>query len=313
MDAGTAEAALARYRSLPQVPMEVWITAHTHVNDRLTDPFFPEASDPIPSLDEQWSSMLAFLGRVRSHESVSRTIHYYVLGAKTLKTTPVWPPADSEPRTMRFGPNGTLSPLSPTLPDGEDHYTVDFTATTGNQTRWSTQLGTPAAYPDRAAEGAKLLRYTSEPLEQDTELVGTPSVTLYVATSTADPAFFAYLEDVAPDGRCTYLTEGLLRGLHRRPADPSSLPYLQSVPAKSFLRKDAQPMVPGEVAEVSFPMFSVAALIKRGHRLRVSLAGADSSMFRRYSDDRPETWIVERTATRPSALNVQLRPWSPGR
>jgi uncharacterized protein len=310
MDAGTADAALSRFRSLPDVPMEVWITALTHSSDRLTDPLKPESADPVPSLDEQWASMLAFMQHAREHRATDRVIHYYVLGAGTFESSPVWPPAGVEPRRFRFGPKGTLEGTEATLEDGEDRYDVDFTATTGSDTRWSTQLGTPAHYINRAPEDAKLLTYTSQPFEQDTELVGTPAVTLYVATRSGDPAFFAYLEDVAPDGECAYLTEGLFRAVHRREADPAHFPYVQSAPLHSFLRRAAEPMVPDELAEVSFPTFPVAAVIRKGHRLRIALAGADQSTFHRYSAGGIESWRVERTAAQPSSITVQLKPWT---
>jgi putative CocE/NonD family hydrolase len=311
MDAGTAEAALARYRSLPQVPMELWITANTHGNDQLTDPFFPNDTAPLPSIDDQWSAMLAYIERARTRQPLPRTIHYYVLGAQTFRTTPSWPPADGRAVEWRFGPDHSLVPAAAAPTDGEDRYTVDPSATTGDATRWSTQLGTPAAYPDRQAEDAKLLTYTSAPFDRDTELVGNPSVTLYIATASKDPAFFSYLEDVGPDGRATYLTEGLFRAVHRRPESTGELPYVQAPPVKSYLRKDAQPMVPGEVAKVTFPVFPLAALIRRGHRLRFCLAGADRSVFRRYGGDTADEWLIERTAAQPSALTVHTRPWSP--
>jgi putative CocE/NonD family hydrolase len=310
MDAGTADAALSRYQSLPQVPMDVWITANTHVNDRLTDPFFPANPGPLPSLDDQWSTMLAFVEGARAHQSISRVIHYYVLGAETFQTTSVWPPADSRQVEWRFGPDHSLVPAASVSADGEDRYTVDASATSGNDSRWSTQLGTPAAYADRRKEDAKLLSYTSEPFDRDTELSGNASVTLYIATASKDPAFFAYLEDVGPDGRVTYLTEGLFRAVHRRPATAGELPYTQTAPAKSYLRQDAQPMVPHETAEIKFPVFPVAALIRKGHRLQISLAGADKSVFRSYGDDGDE-WLIERKVSRPSGITVYTRPWSP--
>jgi hypothetical protein len=311
MDAGTADAALSRFRSLPDVPMEVWITALTHSSDRLTDPLKPYSAHPVPSTDEQWASMLAFMQRAREHRATERIIHYYVLGAGAFESSSVWPPAGVDTQRFRFGPKGTLDATKAILEDGEDRYEVDFSATTGSETRWSTQLGTPAHYINRATEDAKLLTYTSQPFERDTELVGTPAVTLYVATRTNDPAFFAYLEDVAPDGECAYLTEGLFRAVNRREADPAQLPYVQSAPLHSFLRRAAEPMVPDEIARVSFPIFPVAAVIRKGHRLRIALGGADQSTFHRYSAGGAESWRVERTATQPSSITVQLRPWSP--
>lgn len=311
MDAGTADAALSRFNSLPSVPMEVWITAHTHANDQLTDPFLPMEKAPIPSVDEQWATMIGFADRARGRRATDRLVHYYVLGSKAMKTTTAWPPVDARASIFHFGPGNALVSSHVATEPGRDTYAVDFDATTGSATRWSTQMGTPAAYADRAEADRRLLTYTSEPWPTDMELVGSSQVTLYVTTTSKDPAFFAYLEDVAPDGRSTYLTEGMLRAVHRRDARPVDLTYVQAAPAKSFLRKDALPMVPGVVTEVSFPLFPVAALLRAGHRLRLSLAGADRSVFRRYSDDGSETWIVERSAASPSALTVPLRPWHP--
>jgi putative CocE/NonD family hydrolase len=311
MDAGTADAALARYRSLPKVPMDVWITAETHIGDKLTDPFFPAESAPLPSVDEQWATMLQFIQRVRARRPIGRSIHYYVLGARDFRTTSEWPPADAKAVVWHFGPEHSLTPAAPGSADAADLYTVDRSATTGSATRWSTQMGTPAAYQDRQLEDRKLLAYTSAPFSEDTELLGSSVLTLYIATNSNDPAFFAYLEDVAPGGRVTYVTEGLFRAVHRRRAAPGELPYAQTQPASSYLRKDARPMVPGKPTKVTFPLFPVAALIQRGHRLRLTLAASDRSAFRQYGAE-ADVWRVERSSLRPSALRVFTRPWKRG-
>lgn len=308
MDAGTAQGTLARYRSLPGVPMEVWITAHNHSGEHLTDPFFPGESAPSPAFDEQWRAISGFLARVRAGEPVERVIHYYVLGARAWRTTAQWPPGDVTRTSFYFAPGGGLQKTAPASA-GQDLYAVDFSASSGQATRWTTQIGAPAAYGDRREADAALLTYTSPPFEADMELVGTPAVRLFVATATADPAFHAYLEDVAPDGRVTYLTEGLFRAVHRKTAEPGAAPYVQAEPVKTFSRADGRPMPPGETVEVAFPTFPIAALLKKGHRLRLSLAGADASAFRRYSQGRPEAWVVSRSPVHPSSLDVDLRPW----
>lgn len=309
MDAGTAQGTLARYRSLPGAPMEVWITAHNHSGDRLTDPFFPGQAAPQPDFDAQWRAVSGFLSRVRAGKPVDRVINYYVLGAGAFKTTAEWPPRGVSRTSFYLSPGAALQTAAPASA-GQDLYAVDFSATTGEATRWTTQIGAPAAYGDRREADARLLAYTSEPFDKDMELVGTPAVRLFVATATADPAFHAYLEDVAPDGRVTYLTEGLFRAVHRQPAAAGRTPYAQPEPAKTFSRADGRPMPPGETVEVAFPTFPVAALIKKGHRLRLSLAGADASAFRRYSEGRPEAWVVSRSPAQPSSLQVDLRPWT---
>ena len=59
-----------------------------------------------------------------------------------------------------------------------------------------------------------MLTYTLAPLSGDTEVTGHPIITLYVASSEKDGAFCVYLEDIAPDGQCRYVTEGVLPALH---------------------------------------------------------------------------------------------------
>ena len=144
--------------------------------------------------------------------------------------------------------------------------------------------------------------------DRNYELAGNPSLTLYIASSSADPAFFAYVEDVAPDGRVTYLTEGLFRAVHRKAAPQSRLPYGQTEPAKSYLRQDGEPVHANETVRIEFPIFPIAALIRKGHSLRVSLAGADRSAFRHYGSD-DEQWSVRHSPLESSALSLTARPW----
>ncbi|MEI9995581.1 MAG: CocE/NonD family hydrolase [Rhizomicrobium sp.] len=309
MDAGTAESVLARYRSLPNVPMDVWLSGHAHGADMLTDPLLPDQHAPIPSFDDQMAGIGKFFAEVRAGKPIGRQIHYYVLGTGRYKTTKAWPPTDVTREVLRFAPSGALAASGADASDGEDAYAVDFTATMGLKTRWTTQIGEPAAYPDLRDADKKLLLYTGDAMTADTEIVGTPTVSLYVSTQSKDPAFFVYLQDVAPDGRVSYLTEGEFRAVDRKPATAASLPYAQSAPFHSFRRADAEPVIPGQVFEASFALFPVAARIRAGHRLRVAIAGADADTFRRYSDGGSDVFRVQRSARHPSAITVALRPW----
>lgn len=306
MDAGTAEAALARYRSAPDVPMELWITGNDHGNSQLADPFMPAEEAPRPSLDEQHRIMAGFYEAVADGEFHRRIINYYVLGAGVFRQTPVWPPTEAVVEAFFFDAGGALVRDKPAA--GSDAYEVDFSAGTGPTTRWSTQFGTAPDYPDRRAEDRKLLVYDSAPFAEDAEVAGTPVIELHVASATADPVFHVYLEDVSPDGRVTYLTEGAFRAIHRAPADPAALPYDMGPAPHSYRRADSLPVVPGERMEVRFALFPVAALVRAGHRLRVAIAGTDQSYFRRYSEGRDDTFRVSRGGEHASAISVPLRP-----
>lgn len=309
LDAGTAHAALARYASLPHVPMEVWITANDHPQRVNTDPLRPQTKEPIPSPEEQFATQQSFVERLRQGRPIERVIHYSVLGTERFETTPVWPPRDARRLTLHFASEHRLAARG--VAAGVDRYEVDFSATTGQATRWSTQLGRPAAYQDRRAEDEKLLHYDAPPLDVDTEIVGTPVVTLDVATATSDPAFFVYLEDVAPDGRVTYLTEGEFRAVHRKLIRSARLPYDEGPVPHSFNRADAQPMVPGVAATVRFALFPTAALLSKGHHIRLCIAGADAGIFHRYSQGQSETFSVSYGRSSASALELTTRPSQP--
>ena len=325
VDGGTAEAALARFRSVPQLPMEIWITANNHGHLLGADPLLPENTEPIPDAAEQFRLNRAFVEKVRRRGAVARRIHYYVMGTGLFKDADVWPPAGLRRQFLAFGPAASTVGVSekglsvasaqgsllakPLSEVGEHRYAVDFSATTGKATRWTTQFGIAPAYPDRRDEDRKLLAFDSQPMTVDMELAGTPVIALHMAAATGDPAVFAYLEAIAPDGRVSYLAEGQLRLIHRKPAVAAQLPYDQGPAAHSFNRADALPVKPGEVMQVSFALFPTAALIRKDHRLRVALAGADADTFRRYSQGKPETFTIYSGGPRASGIELWMRPW----
>lgn len=131
-----------------------------------------------------------------------------------------------------------------------------------------------------------------------------------MAAETHDPAIFVYLEDVAPDGRVTYLTEGELRAIDRKAADPARLPYPIDPPAHAYDRADALPVTPGKPFEARIALFPVAALIRQGHSLRIAIAGADADTFRRYSEGKPDFFTIHHGPNQVSAVDIPLRPWN---
>lgn len=149
--------------------------------------------------------------------------------------------------------------------------------------------------------------YDSAPLETDLEITGSPVLTIEMSSDTTDGAVHAYLEDVSPAGRVTYLDEGMLRQIDRKVVDPKTLPYQPLGPARSFLRKDAEPMTPGEPARISFSLYPTSVLLRTGHRIRIALAGADAGIFRRYPPEGASNWNIYREAARASLIELPVR------
>jgi putative CocE/NonD family hydrolase len=163
--------------------------------------------------------------------------------------------------------------------------------------------GGDVVYPDRAESDRRLLTYTSAPLERDVEVTGNPVITVRLTTTARDGAFFAYLEDVAPDGRVTYVTEGMLRGIHRLVTES---PYRTMYPYHSYRERDAAAIAPGSLTELRFGLFPVSVLFKRGHRIRIALAGADKDTFARIPSEGEVVWRLSRTGGSPSYVDLPI-------
>lgn len=233
-------------------------------------------------------------------------VHYYTMVEGRWKAASAWPPP-SDPLRLYFGADGTLSPEAPQQRFAADRYSVDPEHRTGTQSRWDSLMGYDVAYADRAAADATLLTYDSPTLDRDVEVTGHPVVTLYVASSANDGAFLAYLEDVAPDGSVTYVTEGVLRALHRKLATTPA-PYRQVVPYRTLRRADGRPLRPGEVAELVFDLLPTSYLFRAGHSIRIALAGADADHFSPVPDGAPPTWEVSRSRAHPSHVMLPVAP-----
>ena len=310
LDANSCQGALIRYRTLSN-PQVVVIGPLSHGGSFNVDPFAANHSPPVPTRQEQLKMEADFFAQTLGNEAPAKlgsSIRYYTMGEGKWHTTTIWPPAGLSSEKLFFAEGNTLTATVPAEWEGADSYVVDLTASSGNQTRWHTQLGGgDVVYGDRAVADEKLLKYTSSPLDTDLEITGSPVLTLQIASTTSDGAIHAYLEDVAPTGRATYIDEGVFRVIHRKETDPRSLPYESLGPAHSFRREDAEPMKPNEAASIRFSLMPTSVLLRKGHSIRLSLAGADAGLFQTYPASGAPEWTVHRDAKRSSFLELPAR------
>lgn len=308
LDAATADGAISRYLT-SDMPQELVIGAWSHGGYNDVDPFKPRLTFPEPRSEKQFANLVAFFDRyLKGSPAVAPTksIRYTTMNEGRWRTTSTWPPTEVEMQRWYFREEQRLAQAPPGLETESDLYTVDFTASSGAKTRWHTNMGGgDVYYPDRAEEDAKLLSYTSPPLEGDVRITGTPVVSLHVASTHRDGALHVYLEDVAPDGRVTYLTEGVLRLIHRAD-EGANAPYQQLGPTRTFRQEDAAPLTPGEVRRVELPLYATSVRLEAGHRLRVAIAGRDASLFARYPAAGTPALKVWRSAEQSSYLELPV-------
>ena len=89
------------------------------------------------------------------------------------------------------------------------------------------------------------------------EILGYPHLRLVLSSSAPAALLSAKLVDVFPDGTAALVTRGLLNLTHRASST------------------DPAPLVPGAPVEVDVELEAAAYLFSPGHRIRLSIAGAD--------------------------------------
>jgi len=235
-------------------------------------------------------------------------VHYFTMGEEKWKGAEAWPPA-AKTTTYFLARDHSLSPSPPSSADGFDSYQVSYDAGTGIGSRYNSLVnlsGTPIWYPDRAAADKLLLVYESAPLEQDLEVSGHPVARLYVKSTSDDGQFFVYLEDVSPGGTVSYITEGLLRGKCRKVSNqPPLYKTAPGVPHHTFKSSDARPLVPGEVALITFDLQPTSVRFSKGHRIRVAVSGADKDHFVIPPGPAP-TLELQRNSLYPSSIDLPV-------
>lgn len=308
-DAGTARGALERFRA-SKGPITVMIGAVSHGGEHDTDPFHPAEAPQVVSSELQAALLFGhFATHLKGIPSTlpARGVRYYTLGTDEFSFSETWPPPGGTMKPFYLHAGGQLNEAPPTGVEASDNYSVDYSTTTGMTNRWWTQMGGgDVAYGDRAAEDKKLLVYETLPLDRDMLVTGTAEVTLHVASTHDDGAVFAYLEDVAPDGTATYVTEGQLRLRYRAISSPA--PEGQLGPYHSLRRADGAPMVPGVSEPVRIGLEPTSVLFRAGHRVRLAIAGHDASCFKRIPAEGQPVWTIAHQSTQVSALELPVMP-----
>jgi uncharacterized protein len=200
-------------------------------------------------------------------------VHYYVVGAPEAtawRSAKRWPLPTEKRTPFWMGPQRLLDRVAPKdSKNGRDELKVDDSVGVAHDPRW----GLEQMIPEMSAHDAKSLTWNTPPLPAAVEVTGHPVAHLWISSSAADADVFIYLEEVDPDGRSHYVSEGMLRASNRATGDPGyntiGLPYHPG------LRRDQKPLVPGEPVELAIDLYPTSRLFAAGHRIRITVAGAD--------------------------------------
>jgi putative CocE/NonD family hydrolase len=194
-------------------------------------------------------------------------IHYYTVNA----------PAGSEWRTTSSWPVTGAVPQRWYLQGGQRLAGTVPAASTAASFKINTGVSCPNAGSGSTVQPCHVksegLSFATAALTSDTEVTGDPLVQLRVVSDRGDANVFGYLEDVAPDGAITVVTEGRLKSSLRA---TNAAPYRLPVPVwHRAYAEDQQPVATGAAMDLSFAMLPASYVFKAGHRMQLTVTGAD--------------------------------------
>lgn len=215
----------------------------------------------------------------------------YVMNAGW-KLADSWPLPETEYQDWYAHQDGSLSPDVPD--EGTISYQVDFTVSSdygkNDLNRWTMTSPGPGAVMERGEIDQQCLTITSQPLNAEMEITGHPIVELWLSSNQSAGDVFVYLEEVDESGRSLYVTEGMLRSDFRREEPESTLTNGGIVPKPVLpwhgYRKESHlsPSLGSQPVCLRFDMYPTSWKMRKGSRIRISIAGADQHNFELHPD-----------------------------
>ncbi|GAB6057201.1 CocE/NonD family hydrolase [Desulfonatronum parangueonense] len=139
--------------------------------------------------------------------------------------------------------------------------------------KWCSYLESPDLPWDQREDDSGSMVFESDPLRENLEILGQVEVELSISVDQPMAMVAVRLSDVAPDGKATRTTYGLLNLSHR---ESHEFP---------------EPLIPGKNYKVNVKLNDTAQVFPAGNRLRISISTS--------------YWPVAWPAPRPACLTVQ--------
>ena len=232
--------------------------------------FGTEAASPMPELMLRWYDY--WLKGIQNGVDKEPRVRLFVMGANRWRTSNEWPIAGTEYRRYYLHSKGAANTesgdgsLDTRKPESAppDQYRYDPTDPVPSVGGRFQQVVPPGPRDQRPVlKRQDVLVYTTSPLEQDLEVTGPITVSLYAASSAPDTDFTAKVDDVYPDGTSMLITYGVQRARYR---ESHSRPTL---------------IKPGQVYQYTIQVWPTSNLFKAGHRIRLEISSSNFPMFDR--------------------------------
>jgi hypothetical protein len=230
-------------------------------------------------------------GRHTGMPTTPTPLHYFDLGTNRYTEHARYPFPSAHPTRYWFAANDTLTTARPASSSTTLYWTPVGSPCGRPTDQWSAgapslatgyvHAGTPCVdgNDSNGQAGPYRTTFTTAPLTKRATIAGPIDVTVDATATTKDTQWVAEVEDVAPDGTSTPLTEGALLGSLRHVANTGTWRAGDGhilLPDHTYSKRDARAVVPGRMTRYDLEVFPTYATIAAGHSIRVTLSTADT-------------------------------------
>lgn len=236
-------------------------------------------------------------------------ITYFAVGSEKWMHGHTWPNSTGKSR-LYLSANHTAEWDSTRTEKGRIQYKIDYTAETGPGSRWNSQtalyrLDKYTRYPDRKKQLEKNCVFQTSPLSDTLWIEGHIKVSLPVALDASDGQLFIYVDEVDSKGHIRYVTEGMYRVTHH-PKERTDATYITPDDKISFNQTDFQAIEPNKIYTYQFSLLPISYMIRPGHCIIISIAGADQAHFDA-TEIKPQNLQLFINDSNPANIELPLR------
>lgn len=183
-----------------------------------------------------------------------------------------WPIPGTTARSWYLAPGGALADAQPIDAaadafawDADARPLTNFTGNTGSGGLWG---ATPDYQWTQDPEGSAVA-YATEPLDEDTAVVGAGAVDVWVRSSTPNVDLQATISEIRPDGQETFVQGGWVRGDMRKLDETKST---ELAPVLSLREEDDSPLPPDEFVKVTIPLYYEGHMYREESQIRIRIS-----------------------------------------
>ncbi len=239
-----------------------------------------EGVPPLEHIALMWFDR--YLKGIRNGAEDLPNVTQWVWGHEHFVTSPDWPLPQAKAERLYLHEGGGLGIEPPAAGAGPSTVLQQPFNGVCSESSLQISLGLvgyaplPCWYEDNLAQALEAT-FDTEPTEGDFYINGPIQADIWVSTTAVNAGLVVRVSDLEPDGTARSLSSGI-QTASLRAVDEDKSRYLDGEmiqPWHPFTAESLEPVGSGNIVKVPVEIFSTSALVRKGHRLRISVGASN--------------------------------------